>query len=281
MGVLDFIFGRRKKALPEDRNSPLERAMHELALKECPENRKNVYEALLAAMLLIPVPEIPPGLDRGPGLHTTTTEVQFQFSMPLDRNNKRVAPAFTDAEALQNWDPNTPYIGIKAQEFFRLVMGTDVQAVVINPFDPIRKMIRPGGRVTRAELDLLSKGIVPTQIGPKGVQFHLKSNETRYVGIPAKRPSEGLEASLRDKASEVPEIDELYLFQMATKGASHTVIGIVLNKIIARTLEDQIATTLGDHIQRKIEKGESLDFLILRGSFRDQVRATGILIFHR
>ncbi len=201
--------------------------------------------------------------------------------MPLDRNNKRVAPAFTDAQVLQNWDPNTPYIGIKAQEFFRLVLGTDVQEVVINPFDPIRKMIRPGGRVTRAELDLLSKGIVPSQIGPKGLQFQLKSDEPKYIGIPAKRPSAGIEMSLRDTASSVPEIDELYLFQMATKESSHTVIGIVLNKIIPRNLEDQIAATLGEHIQPKIEKGESLDFLILRGSMRDQVKVSGVLIFRR
>lgn len=281
MGFLDLIFGRKKESGPENRNSSLERAMHELALKECPENRKNVYQALLGAMLLIPVPEIPPGLDPGPGLHTTTTGVQLQFSVMLDRNHKRVAPAFTDAEALQNWDPNTPYIGIKAQEFFRLVMGTDIQAIMINPFDPIRKMIRPGGRVTRAELELLSKGIVPTQIGPKGVQFQLKSDEARYIGVPAKRPSVGLEASLREKASQVPEIAELYLFQMATKGSSHTVIGIVLDKIIDRTVEDQIAAALGEHIQLQIGKGKSLDFLILRGSFRDQVRATGILIFRR
>jgi hypothetical protein len=207
--------------------------------------------------------------------------MQFQFSAMLDGHQRQVAPAFTDSEALQNWDPNTPSLGIKAQEFFRLVTGTDIQAIVINPFDPIRKMIRPGGRVTRAELDLLSKGVVPTQIGPKGVQFQLKSNETTYIGIPAKRPSAGVEASLRDKASEVPEIDELYLFQMATKGSSHTVIGIGLNKILSRTLEDKIATTLGDYIQPMIEKGESLDVLILRGSIRDQVRATGILIFRR
>lgn len=280
MGLRDLIFRNKRQPLHvEDRNPALVQAMQEVALKECPENRKNLYEALLEAMLLIPVPEIPLGL--GPGLHTTTGDVQMQLSTTMDRNQKRVAAAFTDAEALQNWDPNTPYIGIEARELFRLVMGTDVEAILINPFDPIRKMIRPGGRVTRAELDLLSKGVAPTRIGPKAVQFQLKSEEARYIGIPAKRPSAALEASLRDKASEVPEIGELYLFQMATKESSHTVIGIVLNKIIARTLEDQIAAALGEHIQPKIGKGESLDFLILRGSMRDQVRASGVLIFHR
>ncbi len=80
MGLRDLIFGNKKSAPQvEDGNPALVEAMHELALKECPKNRKNVYEALLGALLLIPVPEIPPGLNRAPGLHTTTTDVQFQF----------------------------------------------------------------------------------------------------------------------------------------------------------------------------------------------------------
>lgn len=280
MKFFDSIFGKKKTVRLEDGNPKLVLAMHELALKENPENRKNLYEALLGAMLLIPVPEIPSGL--GPGLQTTKTNVQLKFTPILDRDKRQVAPAFTDVEALQNWDPNTPYVGLKAQEFFRLVMGTDFHAIVINPFDPIRKMIRPGGRVTRAELDLLSKGIAPTRVGPSGVQFQLKSNERVAIGIPVKRPSSSVETSLRNKASELPEIGELYLFQMATQvGSTHTVIGIELNKTVPRALEDEIARTLGAYIQAKLESGQSLDFLILRGFMRDQVKATGILLFQR
>jgi len=155
MRFIDSLFGQKKEARLDDGNPELVRAMNELALHEKPENRKKVYEALLGSMLLVPVPEIPVGLVSG--LQTTTNEMQIQLTWVTDRNQVRVTAVFTDLEALRNWDPNTPYIGLKAQELFRFVMGTDIQEVAINPFDPIRKMIRPGGRVTRPEIDLLGR----------------------------------------------------------------------------------------------------------------------------
>jgi hypothetical protein len=83
-------------------------------------------------------------------------------------------------------------------------------------------MIRPGGRVTRAELDLLSKGIAPIRVGPKVVQFQLKSNERVAIGTPVKRPSSNIEECLRNQASELPEIGQLYLFQMTMQvGSAH------------------------------------------------------------
>ena len=279
MKFLDSILAKKKPRL-QDGNPALVQAMNELALKDNSENRRNLYVALLGSVLLIPVPEIPSGLSHG--VQASKAGLQIQFTGMLDRNQRRVTPAFTDIEALQNWDPNTPYLGLNAQDFFRLVRGTDIQEIVINPFDPIRKMLRPGGRVTRAEFDLLSEGIPPTRVGPKGVQFQLKPNERVAIGLPAERPSTEIEDSLRSKASEVPEIDKLYLFQMATQaGSSHTVVGIQLNRTFSREQEDEIARRLADNVQARLEKGRSLDFLILRGSIRDQVRVAGVVIFYR
>jgi hypothetical protein len=137
MRLLDSLLRRNREPKPEDGNPSLVKAMHELALSDDPENRKKLYQAILGAMLLVPVPETPKGL--GPGLQTTSGDIQIQLTGVVDRNNVRVTTAFTDAEALRNWDPNTPYLGLKAPELFRFVMGTDIQAIVINPFDPIRK----------------------------------------------------------------------------------------------------------------------------------------------
>jgi len=130
--------------------------MHDIAINENPENRKKVYEALLGSMLLVPVAEIPADLSGlGPGLHTATSKTQIQLRRITDGNQIQLTAAFTDLEALRNWEPNTPYLGLNAPDLFRLVMGTDIQEVAINPFDRSRKMIRPGGRVTRAELERL------------------------------------------------------------------------------------------------------------------------------
>jgi hypothetical protein len=280
MRFIELLFGKKNKARLEDGSPELVRAMHELASNEKPENRKKVYEALLGSMLLVPVPEIPAGLS--PGLQTTTDEVRIQLTGMTDRNQLRVTAAFTDLEALRNWDPNTPYLGLKAQELFRFVMGTDIQEVAINPFDPIRKMMRPGGRVTRPEIDLLSKGLLPSRVGPKDVQFQLKANEKVFIGRPAHPPSQAIEELLRSKAASLPAIAELYIFQMATQaGSSHTVVGIDVSENLARGEQDEIARSMGVAIRPELKPGQSLDFLFLRGPMRDQVRALGAPIFRR
>jgi hypothetical protein len=216
------------------------------------------------------------------GLQTTTTNIQLQLTGIVDRNNVRITTAFTDVEALRNWDPNTPWIGIKAQELFRFVMGTDIQEVVLNPFDPIRKMIRPGGRVTRPEIDLLAKGIVPSRIGRTSVEFQLKANEKVAIGLPAQPPSPAVEELLQDRAKALPEVAELYLFQMATQsGSSHTVIGIGLSSNVAQERQEEIARSMGTSIQLELQSGQSLDFVFLRGSLADQVRKLGKQLFRR
>ena len=274
------MLGRKRSPKPEDGNPSLVKAMHELALSDNLDNRKRLYEAFLGSMLWVPVPEVPKGL--GPGLQTTRGDIKLQLTGMLDRNNVRVTTVFTDAEALRNWDPNTPYLALKAQDLFRFAMGTDIQAIVINPFDPIRKMIRPGGRITRAEIDLLAKGLVPSRVGPRSTQFQFKANEKVAIGLPATPPSSVVETLLCACAAALPEVSELFLFQMTTQaGTSHTVIGIGLNAVVAPLRGDKIVDRMGTSIQRELGLGQSLDFTFLRGSMADQVRKLGKQIFRK
>ena len=162
MKFLDALLGRKKDSPIDKGNPALVQAMHEVATNDNPDTRKNLYEALLASMLLIPVPELPPGV--GPGMQTLQSGVQLQLVRLIDANKNPISVAFTDTDALKNWDPNTPFIGLKSVDLFRALFGTDVQELAINPFDPIRKMIRPGGRVKRGELELLAKCELPTNM---------------------------------------------------------------------------------------------------------------------
>lgn len=264
-------------------NPVLVRAMHDIALNENPENRKKVYEALLGSMLLVPVPEIPADLSGlGPGLHTATSKTQIQLRRVIDRNQIPITTAFTDLEALKNWDPNTPYLGLNAPDLFRLVMVTDIQEVAINPFDPVRKMIRAGGRVTRAELELLASRVVPGSAESKAVQFQLRANEKVLIGRPASPPSPAVEELLRSTAASFAAIAELYVFQMATQaGPSHTVIGINLGEDVSREQQDEIARSFGASVQAELKGGQSLDFMFLRGAMREQIRKLGAVIFRR
>jgi hypothetical protein len=280
MGILESLFPKKKEPGGEYTNPDLVRAMHEIASNDNPDNRKRFYDALLASMLWVPVPEIPREL--GAGLQTTKAPVELQILGITDRNGTRLTPAFTDSEALRNWDPNTPHLAIKAKELFRVVMESDVQGIVINLFDPVRKMNRPGGGVTRVELELLSKGLIPTHIDPRGVQFQLKANEKVFLGRPAHPPSAAIEELLRGTAASFPSIAELYVFQMATQaGSSHTVVGINLSHDVARDQQDEIAKSMSMSVQPEIKPGQPLDFMFLRGSTLDQVRGAGTLIFRK
>lgn len=266
---------------PFDSNQALVTAMNKLASNESPENRREVYEALLGSMLLVRVPEIPSGL--GAGLQITKADTQIHLISTLDCNRVRITAAFTDLEALRNWDPNTPYLGIKAQDLFRLVMGTDIQEIAINPFGPAGKTIRPGGRLKRHEIKLLSEGKFPSGTGPGIAQFQMKEGEKVFIGAPAHPPSPTVEELLKNEAKSLAPVAELYVFQMATAqaGSSHTVIGIVLSDELPKDQKDEVVKTLSTSVRTELKRDQSLDFMFLGGPTRDQVRALGTLIFRR
>jgi hypothetical protein len=277
MKVFDFLHRRNKENPLDDGNPALVRSMHEVALSDNPETRKNLYQALLASMLLIPVPEIPAGLKTG--LHQLQPGVQLQLLRLIDTNQVPITPAFTDLEALRNWDPNTPYIGLKAIDFFRVVLGTDIQDVLINPFDPIRKMIRPGGRVKRGELEILAAGQIPAAVGLQTTP--IKQEEKVLVGLPANPPSPEIQELLRGKAWQIPAVSELYFFQMARGQSSNTVIGVGLTHEADEAQKQEIARALGSVIRRELTPGQLLDFIFLSEPLGEQIRKIGGLVFRR
>jgi len=279
MKFLQRIFRKKSGVEYEGDNAGLVHAMHEVSVQDNPVTRKRLYEAMLASTLIIPTPELPEQF-REPGQKSAGANTQIDMIVFPDKDSRKVTPAFTDLKALRVWDPNTPYLSIKAQSFFEMVAGTDIQSVVINPFDPIRRMVRPGGFVNRAEFDLLAKGLAPSRIGPEGVQFQMKRGQPLLIGVPASPLRDDLKDGLRAAASKKPGIRELYLFQMATSvGPSLTMIGIEVDETVTTEQEGELALGLGASIKPILGEGRSLDFAILRGELRGKVKANGILIF--
>jgi len=119
MGILKSWFGEKKPASLEDGNARLIKAMEQIAARDTPENRKALYDALLQSVLLVPVPEIP--REMKPGEHVLKAKAQIQLRVTTDNNGMHVTPAFTDAEAVRNFDPNTPFIGFKGIDLFRML----------------------------------------------------------------------------------------------------------------------------------------------------------------
>lgn len=264
---------------PEDiENAELVRAMHAVATNDNPENRRQLYTAMLGSMLFIPVPEVPPELS--PGVHTATQGFQLRVPSLLDHDQIPVTVGFTDVAALRNWNPDTPYIGLKTADVFRFLLGTNIQDLLINPVGPDQKMIRPGGRVKRAEIEQLANGAIPG--GDRLQQMQFKAEEQVFIGLPANSPSDAVQQALRDKAAEMSTIAALYFFQMARKdGESNTVIGIDLNATAVEEQQPEIAKTIGEAVRQKLKPNERLDFMFLRGSFGEQIRKIGKMIFYR
>jgi len=142
-------------------NIELVAAMNSVARQDNNHARHRLYTALLDSTLVVPTPELPAAWSM-PGRHIANGKTAFQIVTVDKADGTSVTPVFSDEAALRNWDPNMPSVKLKGRDYFLLVHQTPIQEVAINPFDPIRKMIRVGGSVRRWEIDILAKGEIPT-----------------------------------------------------------------------------------------------------------------------
>ena len=149
MKILEKLFSKRHSLQYEGENAALVKTLHAVALADSPENREKMYETLLKSTLLIPTPEIPAAF----ASNENQGNVYVQLHFITDKQGRKLTPAFTDIEALRNWDPNTPVLASQARGFFEIISKyyPDIKGILINPFDPIRKMIRPMGVITSGE----------------------------------------------------------------------------------------------------------------------------------
>src|SRR5947209_15604921 len=147
---------------PQFENSPLPVAMLAVAHGDSPETRRVLYESMLKTWFLVPIKEgVQPD---SPGLHDVHEATAASFSLEHDSSGMCVAVAFTDEEALRNWNKTIPWVVLQGTGFFQAVAGTEAEEIVINPYeldDPASKMIRPGGRVRRWEFVELAQGNIP------------------------------------------------------------------------------------------------------------------------
>src|SRR5215470_4048590 len=216
MGILDLFRGKAQPTtLDRLDNRHLLDAIDRVARADSPENRHNLHRTLLDVILLIPVPELPVTLAKGPSVNTITEP--FKLPILSDKDGQKFIAAFSDLEALRNWDPNAPYIGLNSIDLFKSALSSDIDHIAINLYDPTRKMIRPGGTVTRQEFQLLAEGRLPAGVVGPAISFELKEGEQIFVGVPAKEPAPEIIQALQSAAKTVENITALYLAQIAAQ----------------------------------------------------------------
>src|SRR5690242_13621046 len=175
------------KDQPDFENSPLPAAMLAVAHGDSPETRHVLYESMLKTWFLVPTRE--PVTDT-PGFQDVQENTASTFSLEHDPEGLLVAVAFTDEEALRNWNKTIPWVALQGTGFFQAVASTEAEEIVINPYeldDPASRMIRPGGRIRRWELEELAQGNLPEI--PADAQAGTQTAQSVLVTMPTQMPA--------------------------------------------------------------------------------------------
>ena len=272
MKLLKKLFGRQSEEEPVD-NTRLVRAMHDVAVNDSNATRKKLYELFLDCQFYIPVPELPDRL-RQPDPAPASEPMRIGLCGFLDREGHKTTPAFTDLEALQNWDPNTPHLIIQSKPYFQMVKGTEFEQIAVNPFDPIRKMLRSGGFITRREIEALAEGWVPISSANTGVvELQLRENQKILIGQPANPPSPAVLQTLMDTAETIPDLQALYLAQLGFEnGELQITIGVEIQSGGGKQQYEEIIQKLGQPLQ---QLAPTLNFCLTSTSLGQDIKRLG------
>jgi hypothetical protein len=249
-----------------------------VAHNDTQENRRILYESMLNTWFLVPTRDAAPA--DTPGFHDIKADTSQSFSLEHDPAGMPVLPAFTDEEALRNWNKDILWIALQGTAFFQAVVATETEDIVINPYeieDPVSKMIRPGGRVTRWEFELLAQGRIPqpelegndaeAEEGEAGV----KDSQPVLLSTPSNMPPRELFDALITAAKNIPAVRAMYFSQVTdVHGESRRSVAV---DFAPGTNDEMIAQNLKE--LGKKAQGESLDFLATSTDLGRAITTTG------
>ena len=259
---------------PKIDNAQLIQAMIDVGNSGTALNWSRVYQLLMESTLVIPVAELPQMRKPEGG---ETTEVDISLVRLNDDQGRALTLAFTDEEALRNWNTEVRALSLKGRQFFQMLKGSEIAAILINLYDPANKPIRPGGRLTRFEFDALGQGLIPGRPDESGtIQMTATEEKQIMVNSPSTTLAEDILQPLRMTARYLPGIDELYLFELQFEGeAPHDAIGVDLRPHIPPESWKPITQNLGRSIHGKLEGKNFLEFVRVEGPLGDAIRQKG------
>jgi hypothetical protein len=189
------------------------------------ETRRVLYESMLKTWFLVPTGEPVPD---APGFHDVQENTAATFSLEHDSAGLLVAVAFTDEEALRNWHKTIPWVALQGTAFFQAVASTEAEEIVINPYeldDPASKMIRPGGRVKRWELEELAQGNLPQTQANNDAET--QTAQSVLVTMPTQMPAPEVFDAMSAAARKLPYIVAMYFAQVIyPNGEPHWTVAV-------------------------------------------------------
>ena len=260
---------------PDFANSPLPAAMLAVAHDDSPQNRQILYQSMLASWFVVPTREAPP---EKPGFHSTPTNIADSFSLEHDSEDQLVAVAFTDEEALRNWNKSIPWIALQGTAFFQAVASTEAEEIVINPYDsgdPNSKMIRPGGRVTRWELEALAQGDIPQNQAEGHAAMH-DSPQSVLVTMPTQMPAAEVFDALGATARKHSDVVALYFAQVIyPDGEPHWTVAVEFTLVSSRKQINHAMAALTKEAQRVFPTTMTADLLLASSALGQSITTTG------
>jgi hypothetical protein len=256
---------------PDFAISPLPAAMLAVAHDDTPQNRQALYQSMLQTWFVAPTKEAVPDQ---PGFSTVPANVADSLSLEHDSSGQPVAVAFTDEEALRNWNKTIPWIALQGTAFFQAVASTEAEEIVINPYnvdDPASKMIRPGGRVTRWEFEELAEGRIPEEDSNE----QAVESQSVLVTMPEQMPTPEMFNAISEVAASFPEIVAMYFGQVIyPNGESHWTIAVEFAAPSDKQL-NRIMTALAEAARRVFPKSANADLLLASTALGQSVKTLG------
>lgn len=265
---------------PDFENGPLPAAMLAVAHGDSPETRHVLYESMLKTWFLVPIKEgVQPD---SPGLHDAHEDTAASFSLEHDSSGTCVAVAFTDEEALRNWHKTLPWIALQGTAFFQAVASTEAEEIVINPYDsgdPNSKMIRPGGRVTRWELQSLAQGDIPQNQAADHAAMHA-SPQNVLVTMPTQMPAAEVFDALGAAASKFTDVVALYFAQVIyPDGEPHWTVAVEFTSVSSRKQVNHAMAALTKEARRVFPRTVAADLLLASTTLGQSITTTGKKFF--
>jgi hypothetical protein len=264
------------KGQPDFENSPLPAAMLAVAHGDSPETRHVLYESMLKTWFLVPTRERVPD---APGFHDVQENTAAMFSLEHDPAGLLVAVAFTDEEALRNWNKTIPWVALQGTGFFQAVAGTEAEEIVINPYeldDPDSKMIRPGGRVRRWEFEELAQGNLPEIQADDDAETQPAQPQSVLVTMPKHMPSAEMFKALANSAKAFPEVAAMYFAQaIYPDGKAHWTIAVEFATGVSGPEIEPAMTALTKEAQRALPRKAMTDLLPASSSLGQSIASSG------
>jgi hypothetical protein len=264
---------------PQFENGPLPVAMLAVAHGDSPETRRVLYESMLKTWFLIPIKE---GVQSdSPGLHDIHEDTASSFSLEHDSSGMCVAVAFTDEEALRNWHKTLPWIALQGTAFFQAVASTEAEEIVINPYeldDPASKMIRPGGRVTRWELEELAQGNIPQIQADDDAET--QTAQSVLVTMPTQMPAAEAFDALGAMARKFTDVVALYFAQVIyPDGEPHWTVAVGFNSASSPKHIQHAMAALTKEARRVFPRTVTADLMLASTALGQSITTTGKKFF--